>query len=121
MSIMGIADGALKLKLREPCDEDEMYNRRGAVEGAFQSILSYLPDAEIKKDGIFYKTARNLILAGITDAYLNKLSFYFEVGAEVIDEYETLVRMLDTLPADKFIDLAFIVCKQYTYFFIDEK
>lgn len=121
MSIVGITDGALRLKLREPCDEDEMYNRRGAVEGAFQGILSYLPDAEIKKDGIFHKTARNLILAGITDAYLNKLSFYFEVGAEVIDEYETLVRMLDTLPADKFIDLAFTVCKQYTYFFIDKE
>ena len=121
MSILGIADGSLRLKLREPCDEDEMYNRRGAVEGAFQSILSYLPDAEIKKDGTFHKTARNLILAGITDAYLNKLSFYFEVGAEVIDGYETLVRMIDILPANKFTDLVFTVCKQYTYFFIDEK
>lgn len=121
MSIMGFADGFLKLKLREPCDEDEMYNRRGAVEGAFQSILSYLPDARVKKDGSFHKTEKQLILAGLTDAYLNKLCFYFKVGAEVIDEYETLIRMIDTLPADKFNDLVFTVCKQYTYFFIDEE
>lgn len=114
-------DEYLKLKLREPCNEEEAYTRRASVEASFQSVLSYLPDARIKKDGSFYKTERNLILAGITDAYLNKLCFYFNVGAEIVDEYETLVRMIDTLPADKFKDLMFMTCKQYTWFFIDEE
>lgn len=110
----------LVLKLKEKCDGEEARIRRDHAEAHFQSILSYLPDMRIRKDGFFHNYDKGIFLNGLTDAYINYLCFYFDVGAEAIDEYETLERMIDILPAEEYKKLAFTICKRYIFFFIDE-
>lgn len=111
----------LVLKLREKCDSDEANIRRDHTEAHFQSVLSFLPDARIRKDGFFHNTDKGLILNALTNAFINYLCFYFDVGAGAIDEYETLERMIDILPAEEYTKLAFMICKKYIFFFVDEE
>ena len=110
----------LILKLKEKCDGDEAEIRRDHTEAHFQSLLSYIPDMRIKKDGFFYDYDKGIFLNALTDAYINYLCFYFDI-AEAIDEYETLERMIDILPAEEYKKLVFMTCKRYVWFFVDEE
>ena len=69
--------------------------------------------ARIKKDGTFYKNDKELINDSIITFY-HALIRRFEVDmATVEDEEATVLRMLDTLPAEKFRYFAEIAFEPY--------
>ena len=79
----------------------------------FKELLRSICTAKIKKDGTFYKNDKNLINNFIITSY-NALIRRFEVDVAMIeDEKATVLRMLDTLPAEKFRYFAEITFEPY--------
>ena len=79
----------------------------------FEDVLCRTKHAKIKKDGTFYKNDKNLINNFIITSY-NSLIRRFEVDVAMIqDEKATVLRMLDTLPAEKFRYFAEIAFEPY--------
>ena len=79
----------------------------------FEDLLCRTKHARIKKDGTFYKNDKNLINNFIITSY-NALIRRFEVDVAMIeDEKATVLRMLDTLPAEKFRYFAEIAFEPY--------
>ena len=79
----------------------------------FEDLLCRTQHARIKKDGTFYKNDKNLINNFIITSY-NALIRRFEVDVAMIeDERATVLRMLDTLPAEKFRYFAEIAFEPY--------
>ena len=85
----------------------------GWTRGEFEDLLCRTQHARIKKDGTFYKNDKNLINNFIITSY-NALIRRFEVDVAMIeDEKATVLRMLDTLPAEKFRYFAKIAFEPY--------
>lgn len=79
----------------------------------FEDLLHSTQNARIKKDGTFYKNDKNLINNCIITCY-RALIRRFEVDVAMIeDEKATVLRMLDTLPAEKFRYFAEIAFEPY--------
>ena len=79
----------------------------------FEDLLCSTQHARIKKDGTFYKNDKNLINNCIITCY-RALIRRFEVDVAMIeDEKATVLRMLDTLPAEKFRYFAEITFEPY--------
>ena len=85
----------------------------GWTRGEFKDLLHRTQKARIKKDGTFYKNDKELINDSII-AFYHALIRQFEVDVAMIeDEEATVLRMLDTLPAEKFLYFAEITFKPY--------
>lgn len=85
----------------------------GWTKREFEDLLCRTQHARIKKDGTFYKNDKNLINDSIITFY-RALIKRFEVDVAMIeDEKATVLRMLDTLPAEKFRDFAEITFEPY--------
>lgn len=79
----------------------------------FEDLLCRTQHARIKKDGTFYKYDKNLINNSIITFY-RALIRRFEVDVAMVeDEKATVLRMLDTLPAEKFRYFAEITFEPY--------
>ena len=79
----------------------------------FEDVLCRTKHAKIKKDGTFYKNDKNLINNFIITSY-NSLIRRFEVDVAMVeDEKATVIRMLDTLSAEKFRTFAEIAFEPY--------
>ena len=79
----------------------------------FESLLHRTQNARIKKDGTFYKNDKNLINYFISTFY-RALIRRFEVDVAMVeDEQATVLRMLDTLPAEQFRTFAEITFEPY--------
>lgn len=85
----------------------------GWTRNEFEDLLHSTQNARIKKDGTFYKNDKELINDSIITFY-HALIRRFEVDmATVEDEEATVLRMLDTLPAEKFRYFAEIAFEPY--------
>lgn len=85
----------------------------GWTKREFEDLLCRTQHARIKKDGTFYKNDKNLINNFIITSY-NALIRRFEVDVAMIeDEKATVLRMLDTLPAEQFCSFAEIAFESY--------
>lgn len=85
----------------------------GWTRSEFEDLLHSTQNARIKKDGTFYKNDKELINDSIITFY-HALIRRFEVDmATVEDEEATVLRMLDTLPAEKFRYFAEITFEPY--------
>ena len=85
----------------------------GWTKREFEDLLCSTQHARIKKDGTFYKNDKNLINNCIITCY-RALIRRFEVDVAMIeDEKTTVLRMLDTLPAEKFRYFAEIAFEPY--------
>ena len=85
----------------------------GWTKREFEDLLCRTQHARIKKDGTFYKNDKNLINNFII-TYYNALIRRFEVDVAMVeDEEATVLRMLDTLPAEKFRAFAEIAFEPY--------
>ncbi len=85
----------------------------GWTKREFEDLLCSTQHARIKKDGTFYKNDKNLINNCIITCY-RALIRRFEVDVAMIeDEKATVLRMLDTLPAEKFRYFAEIAFEPY--------
>lgn len=85
----------------------------GWTKREFEDLLHSTQNARIKKDGTFYKNDKNLINNCIITCY-RALIRRFEVDVAMIeDEKATVLRMLDTLPAEKFRYFAEIAFEPY--------
>ena len=79
----------------------------------FEDLLCRTQHARIKKDGTFYKNDKNLINNFIITSY-NALISRFELDRAMIeDELATVIRMLNSLPAEKFRAFAEITFEPY--------
>ena len=85
----------------------------GWTRGEFEDLLHRTQKARIKKDGTFYKNDKNLINNFIITSY-NALISRFELDRAMIeDELATVIRMLNSLPAEKFRYFAEITFEPY--------
>ena len=85
----------------------------GWTRSEFESLLHRTQNARIKKDGTFYKNDKNLINYFINTFY-RALIRRFEVDVAMIeDEEATALRMLNSLPAEKFRYFAEIAFEPY--------
>ena len=85
----------------------------GWTRSEFEDLLRRTQNARIKKDGTFYKNDKNLINDFINTFY-RALIRRFEVDVAMVeDEQATVLRMLDTLPAEKFRYFAEIAFEPY--------
>ena len=85
----------------------------GWTRGEFEDLLHRTQKARIKKDGTFYKNDKNLINNFIITAY-NALISRFELDRAMIeDELATVIRMLNSLPAEQFRTFAEITFEPY--------
>ena len=79
----------------------------------FEELARLIKKARIKKDGTFYKRDKEVI-NDVTATYYRALWGRFELyKAMVEDEKATVLRMLDTLPAEKFRYFAEIAFEPY--------
>ena len=79
----------------------------------FEDLLCRTQHARIKKDVTFYKNDKNLINNFIITSY-NALISRFELDRAMIeDELATVIRMLNSLPAEKFRYFAEITFEPY--------
>ena len=79
----------------------------------FEELVRLTKKARVKKDGTFYKRDKEVI-NDTTVAYYRALWGRFELDkAMVEDEKATVIRMLDTLPAEKFRTFAEITFEPY--------
>ena len=85
----------------------------GWTKREFEDLLCSTQHARIKKDGTFYKNDKNLINNFIITSY-NALISRFELDRAMIeDELATVIRMLNSLPAEKFRYFAEITFEPY--------
>lgn len=85
----------------------------GWTKTAFEDVLCRTKHAKIKKDGTFYKNDKNLINNFIITSY-NSLIRRFEVDVAMVeDEKATVLRMLNSLPAEQFRTFAEITFEPY--------
>lgn len=85
----------------------------GWTKREFEDLLCRIQHARIKKDGTFYKNDKNLINNFIITSY-NALISRFELDRAMIeDELATVIRMLNSLPAEKFRYFAEITFEPY--------
>ena len=79
----------------------------------FEDLLCRTQHARIKKDGTFYKNDKELINDSIITFY-HALIRRFEVDVAMIeDEEATVLRMLNSLPAEQFRTFAEIAFEPY--------
>lgn len=85
----------------------------GWTRGEFEDLLHSTQKARIKKDGTFYKNDKELINDSIITFY-HALIRRFEVDVAMIeDEEATVLRMLNSLPAEQFRTFAEITFEPY--------
>ena len=85
----------------------------GWTKREFEDLLCRTQHARIKKDGTFYKNDKNLINNFIITSY-NALISRFELDRAMIeDELATVIRMLNSLPAEQFRTFAEIAFEPY--------
>ena len=88
-------------------------NVAGWTKRDFEDLLHKTQNARIKKDGTFYKYDKQLINDCVITFY-RALIRRFEVDVAMVeDEKATVLRMLDTLPAEKFRYFAEIAFEPY--------
>ena len=79
----------------------------------FEDLLCRTQHARIKKDGTFYKNDKNLINNFIITSYDALISRFELDRAMIEDELATVIRMLNSLPAEKFRTFAEITFEPY--------
>ena len=85
----------------------------GWTKREFEDLLCRTQHARIKKDGTFYKNDKELINDSIITFY-HALIRRFEVDVAMIeDEEATVLRMLNSLPAEQFRTFAEIAFEPY--------
>jgi len=75
-------------------------------------LETWITRARVKKDGFFYKYDYQRISYNITYMFTG-VSDYFITDDTVLEERDTLRRMLDTLPAEQFKAFANIMLEPY--------
>lgn len=82
------------------------------VKETFELLEGKVSHSRVKKDGNFYKNDYERIITFIEYAF-NTVSNYFIITAEIMDERDTLMRMLETLPAEQFKQFALVIIEPY--------
>ena len=85
----------------------------GWTKREFEELVRLIKKARVKKDGTFYKRDKEVI-NDVTATYYRALWGRFELDKAMIeDERATVIRMLNSLPAEQFRAFAEITFEPY--------
>lgn len=104
----------MKLEINKKCADDELAKYFATwTRQEFKGLLHQVQNGRIKKDGSFYKRDYESYKIWINAMY-NTLASRFEVNLmEMIDERDTVLRMLETLSAEQFKFFAGLAFEPY--------
>lgn len=79
-----------------------------------EAFLSNIKRGRVKKDGAFYKRDKELYVYYVNKVYENLMHRFAVDVDEIKEERDTVLRMLDALPAEQFKSFITLAFEPYT-------